>query len=88
MGYAGSGVAAAICEREGTMSDELKHIGRAVGRIADAITPVTAGQGIDAAGVTVESLTEAVMGLTAAMMRIAHAIESVADAIRDHDDCM
>lgn len=48
--------------------------------IANAIT-ADAAPGHDAAGGTVNSLTEAVMGMTAALTMIAQAMERIADAL-------
>ena len=53
----------------------------AIQRIGAAITPVTRGS-VDAAGVHVESLTEAVMGVTAGLVKIAGAINNLADVLR------
>ena len=56
------------------MENELKMI-------ANAITPVGALAGTDAAGGRVDSLTEAVMGMTAALVMIAEGISRNADAL-------
>lgn len=52
----------------------------ALSHIANAITPLDAGSGRDAAGGHVSSLTEAVMGITAGLFRVAEAIEYHADS--------
>ena len=51
--------------------------------IARAIKPRDAMPGHDAAGGTVDSLTEAVMGITAGLVRIAEALHRLADAHED-----
>lgn len=56
----------------------LKHL-------TDAITPISALPGNDAAGGTVNSLTEAVMGVTAGLVRIADAISDLAEAVRERE---
>ena len=50
---------------------------------ANAIMPLGAMKGTDAAGGCVGSLTEAVMGMTAGLFQIAAAIESLAESVRD-----
>jgi len=67
-----------------TYSGSLAEATFAAGRkVANSITPTGVGNGTDATGGTVGSLTEAVMGLTAAMVKIADAIDRVAGAIED-----
>lgn len=50
-------------------------------KIANSITPLGVGGGMDAACGRVESLTEACMGMTAGLCRIADAINNLADAV-------
>lgn len=59
---------------------EIESVAEALTSIARAITPWTLGNE-DAAGVHVESLTEAVMGVTAGLMSVANAISELAEAI-------
>ena len=64
--------------------DELAHaVAAGLGKLANAITPISAMAGNDAAGGRVESLTEAVMGVTAGLTRIAEAISDLAEAMRE-----
>lgn len=53
-------------------------------KIANSITPLGVGGGMDAACGRVESLTEACMGMTAGLCRIADAINNLADAVTEH----
>ena len=57
-----------------------------LGKLARAITPLSALAGTDAAGGRVESLTEAVMGVTAGLVQIASAITDLADAVRERGE--
>jgi uncharacterized protein YukE len=66
--------------------DSADEQSAALRSVANAITPRDAGAGRDAAGGTVDSLTEAVMGVTAGLCRIADAIEHLAEALRERDD--
>lgn len=61
-------------------STTLDALTQAVHRISTAIT-ANAMPGHDAAGGTVDSLTEAVMGMTASLQAIAGALGEVATAI-------
>lgn len=65
------------------------EIGNAVAfglsKLANAITPLSAPAGTDAAGRGVESLTEAVMGVTAGLVQIALAISELANAVRERE---
>jgi len=54
-------------------------------KLARAITPLSALAGTDAAGGSVESLTEAIMGVTAGLVQIADAIGDLAEAVRERD---
>lgn len=65
------------------IAEKFDDIFQAIKSIANSITPLGVGNGRDASGGHVESLTEAVMGMTAGLMAISHALESVADAIKD-----
>ena len=63
--------------------DVLADLAHSGNRIASAILPAGAVAGKDAAGGTVDSLTEAVMGVTSGLVKIADAIHDLAEAIRD-----
>jgi hypothetical protein len=63
--------------------DELEAVCGAIRSIGKAITPNNAGQGTDAAGGHVESLTEAIMGITSGLFKVADGLESIASAIRE-----
>ena len=63
--------------------DVVQRIADAAKATANAITPLGAMKGTDAAGGCVGSLTEAVMGMTAGLFQIAAAIESLAESVRD-----
>ncbi len=65
------------------LSHEFTELISCVGSIRDAITKSGARGAHDAAGVYVESLTEAVMGVTAGLVQIAEALRDVADAMRE-----
>jgi len=65
------------------MSDLCDAIEQAGRRVANAITPLGVGAGLDAAGGHVESLTEAAMGITKGLLSVADAIQCLADAVRD-----
>lgn len=62
--------------------DVIYSMACAVRGVGKAITPPNALDGMDAAGGSVSSLTEAVMGNTAGMMAIAEALNNVANAIQ------
>ena len=65
--------------------NELEDAGKyGLRALAHAITPTNSIPTVDAAGVSVTSLTEAVMGMTAAMVQIADAIGELAQSVRDH----
>ena len=66
-------------------TDIGSSINEGLGKVARAITPLSALAGTDAAGGRVESLTEAVMGVTAGLVQIAEAITDLADAVRERD---
>lgn len=53
------------------------ELAKSIDRVASAITPIGIGNGQDATGGFVESLTEAMMGVTAALMTIAEKSEPV-----------
>lgn len=61
----------------------VQEIGYRLKHVATAIFPSGTVPNDDAAGVRVESLTEAVMGMTAATVQVADALRSIADAIRE-----
>lgn len=63
---------------EETIADTFFDIGIALRMIGDAIYPAPDGGGTDAAGIEVNSLTEAVMGVTAGLFAIAEAINRLA----------
>lgn len=63
------------------ISTQVLAVADAVRGLRNAITPAAAAPGHDAAGGTVDSLTEAVMGMTAGLVQIAEAISSLADAV-------
>jgi hypothetical protein len=63
--------------------DVLAQVARSGRAIAHAILPAAAASDSDAAGVTVDSLTEAVMGATAGLVQIADAIHDLAQAVRE-----
>ena len=54
-------------------------------KIANAITPLGVGNGKDATGGHIDSLTEAVMGITAGLVEISNSISDLAQAIREHE---
>ena len=59
--------------------DVISHLSSAVVKVANAVaSPVPPG--IDAAGGTVDCLTEAVMGVTAGLFEIAHAIDRATES--------
>lgn len=60
---------------------EIELVADALNRIAMAVTPNALGSE-DAAGVYVESLTEAVSGVTAGLMAVANAISDLAESIQ------
>lgn len=57
------------------------EISEAIEKLAKAIAPANCLPGTDAAGVDVESLTEAVMGITGGLVKIAEAVEELARAV-------
>lgn len=63
-------------------SEDVDELAIKLQRIANAIS-ADAAPGNDAAGGTVNSLTEAVMGVTAGLFRIAEAIDGLASALED-----
>lgn len=72
------------------LSDEdLEIIGNIADRvgsvIANAISPLNTSRGTDAAGGSVNSLTEAVMGITNGLCKVADSISDLADAVRSHE---
>lgn len=67
------------------MKKTKEAIGKGLSKIASAITPDSPCPGIDAAGVSVGSLTEAIIGMTAGLMAIATAIHDLSDAVREKD---
>lgn len=62
--------------------EALNTVERGFRRVANAIS-ADAAPGRDAAGGTVQSLTEATMGVTAGLFAIAAAIGDLAEAIRE-----
>ena len=64
------------------LADVVQRLANSTASVARAVTP-DAAPGMDAAGGTVASLTEAVMGVTDGLVRIADAIHELADATRD-----
>lgn len=60
--------------------DVINYLARSTGRIASAILPSGIGEGKDAFGGTVMSLTESVMGITAGLFEVASAIRYLADS--------
>lgn len=64
--------------------DVIAEVSTSIRYLAKAILPGTAVPTGDAAGVHVDSLTEAVMGVTAGLVQIADSIRELADAVRAH----
>ena len=64
---------------------EIELVADGLNRIARAIYPTAAIGCSDAAGVHVESLTEAIGGVTAGLMAIADAINELAVAVSERD---
>ena len=66
-----------------TEEEIAKDLVSSIRTVADSIRPLNAMPGHDAAGGTIDSLTEAVMGVTSGLVMIAEALQEVASAIRD-----
>ena len=63
--------------------NEMQNIADNIHKLAHAITTQNTLPGTDAAGGSVDSLTEAVMGVTAGLLAIATAIDGVSEALYD-----
>jgi hypothetical protein len=61
-----------------------EKLANAILSLRDAVKPCAA-PGTDAAGGTVDSLTEAIMGITAGLEHIALSICDLADAVRERE---